>query len=394
MKFLTKDSKKSLSYKYYYIPALVLTLAGIADTVYLAFSHYKNYTDIAFASFCAISKAVNCDTVSQSPWSILLGIPVAFWGLAGYVLFLIFLIPVGGNSENNRPLWSVLFVLALLYSLAAVFFGYISAVEIQSYCILCLLSYSISFSLLLYSWIIRRRFCDGSLLMNIKQSLSLFIHNSPLKFGSIALLLSVFILGTFMPHYWQYQFPEPDHSLPHGITENGHPWIGASNPTVTIEEFTDYQCFQCAKMHHYLRQLVVDNPKQIRLVHRNYPMDHEVNPHVVPEPFHVGSARLALLSIAAMEQDKFWQVNDALFKAIRVRESVINIREIANQAQTNPATLAETVYAKQTIKTLEADIRAGLRHKITGTPTYIIDNKVYEGFIPPEIIKKITVKTK
>ncbi|MBU4035957.1 MAG: hypothetical protein KKA35_05965, partial [Proteobacteria bacterium] len=42
------------------------------------------YTDIGYESFCAISKAINCDTVSQSPYSVFLGVPLAIWGVAGY----------------------------------------------------------------------------------------------------------------------------------------------------------------------------------------------------------------------------------------------------------------------------------------------------------------------
>ena len=115
-------SKKNvaLPYKFYYLPTLFLTIAGILNASYLALSHYRNYTDISYASFCAISKAVNCDTVSQSPWSVLFGIPVAFWGLIGYLFFLVFLIPVRRNTADNRPLWSILFFLALVFSLAAV----------------------------------------------------------------------------------------------------------------------------------------------------------------------------------------------------------------------------------------------------------------------------------
>jgi protein-disulfide isomerase len=197
------------------------------------------------------------------------------------------------------------------------------------------------------------------------------------------------MLKLYLPHYWEYQFPEPNHSLPNGTTVNGHPWIGATNPTLTIEEFSDYQCFQCAKMHLYLRQLVSDNPKTLRLVHRNYPMDNEVNPYIAPDPFHVGSARLALLSIAAMNQNKFWQVNDVILKVVREKKGLIDIREIANQAQADSKALAETIYAKQTIKTLETDIRDGLRHKITGTPTYVINGEVYIGSLPKMIFKEL-----
>jgi uncharacterized membrane protein/protein-disulfide isomerase len=351
--------------------------------------HYRNFTDISYASFCAISKAVNCDTVSQSPWSLLFNIPLAIWGLIGYGLFLIFLTPLSRNSWSNNPLWSILLLLALLYSCLAIFFGYISASKIQSFCILCILSYTINFGLLLYSWFIFKRFCDGSILLNLKKSFYIISRNSFLKYSLLILFFFIYTLKIFLPHYWQYQFSDPEQSLPHGITENGHPWIGATNPTFTIEEFSDYQCFQCAKMHLYLRQLVSDNPKTLRLVHRNYPMDHEVNPFLVPNPFHVGSARLALLSIAAIQQNKFWQVNDVLFKVVREKKAVIDIREIASQTLADPTALAEIIYAKPTIKALETDIRAGLRHKITGTPAYVINGEVYLGSIPTTIFEAL-----
>jgi protein-disulfide isomerase/uncharacterized membrane protein len=389
MNLLTKDVKKALPYKYYFIPILIFTLAGIGDTIYLVLSHYRNYTNISYASFCAISKAINCDTVSQSPWSILLGIPVAFWGVIGYLLFLPFLASTYNNSKTTRPLWSILFILSVSYALSSLFFGYISVQKIHSYCLLCILNYTITFALLFYSWIIRRRFSNASLFTEIKQSISLILKSNFLKFPLTILLTAALFLQFFLPHYWQYQFPAPSASVPTGVTTNGHPWIGAATPTLTIEEFTDYQCFQCAKMHHYLRRLVADNSDKIRLVHINYPMDHEVNPYIVPEPFHVGSARLALLSIAAHDQGKFWEVNDAIFEVMRKKNTEINIREIAERAQADPDSLAQTIYKKETIKKLEEDIRTGLRYKITGTPAFVINGKLYLGNLPNTLFEQI-----
>lgn len=389
MKSKSNSPTATLPYPLYYIPILILTLAGIGDTIYLAYSHYQNYTDISYASFCAISKAINCDTVSQSPWSILFNIPVAIWGLIGYLLFLIFLVPTRKNNEEERPLWSILFSLAALYSLSAIFFGYISAEKIHSYCLLCLFSYAISFALLLYSWIIRRRFSQTSLLRDLKRSLSLIWQNNFIRYSLTTLLVITICLRLFLPHYWQYRFPVPELSAATGITDKGHPWIGATNPTLTIEEFTDYQCFQCAKMHHFLRRLVTENPETIRLVHHNYPMDNEVNPHVVPEPFHVGSGRLALLAIASIKQNKFWQVNDEIFRVAREKKSTINIQEIAESANADAEALIKTMYTKKSIRNLEEDIRTGLRHNITGTPAYIIDDELYIGTLPKTIFKDI-----
>ena len=80
-----------LPFPVYYATVIVLAIAGLIDSIYLAVSHYRVYTDIGYKSFCAISKAINCDTVSQSPYSIFLGMPVPIWGVIGYIFFLLLL---------------------------------------------------------------------------------------------------------------------------------------------------------------------------------------------------------------------------------------------------------------------------------------------------------------
>jgi uncharacterized membrane protein len=69
-----------LPFPVYFWTFVGLAIMGLADAIYLSISHYRVYTDIGYASFCAISKAINCDTVSQSPYSILWGAPVPVLG--------------------------------------------------------------------------------------------------------------------------------------------------------------------------------------------------------------------------------------------------------------------------------------------------------------------------
>ena len=71
---------KPFPFPVYLCTVVMLAMAGLADAIYLAVSHYRVYTDIGYRSFCAISKAINCDTVSQSAFSIFLGVPVPVWG--------------------------------------------------------------------------------------------------------------------------------------------------------------------------------------------------------------------------------------------------------------------------------------------------------------------------
>jgi hypothetical protein len=82
---------KPFPFPVYLWTVVFLAVAGLADSLYLAISHYRVYTDINYRSFCAISRAINCDTVSQSRFSIFFDVPVPIWGVIGYTFFLLFL---------------------------------------------------------------------------------------------------------------------------------------------------------------------------------------------------------------------------------------------------------------------------------------------------------------
>jgi len=71
MNAIKKQSNKTipLPFSVYFWTVAILAMAGLANSIYLAVSHYRVYTDIFYSSFCAISKAINCDTVSQSIYS-------------------------------------------------------------------------------------------------------------------------------------------------------------------------------------------------------------------------------------------------------------------------------------------------------------------------------------
>lgn len=380
---LQKDKTARLSYRFYFIPTLIIAVLGAVNSLYLAYTHYKNYTDIGYVSFCAISRTVNCDTVSQSPWSIFWNVPLALWGFLGYLLFIVLLLPTRTDSPISRPLWSLLFLTALCFSSVALVLGYISSIKINSYCILCILSYTISFALLLYTWIVRRRFNHGPLWVNIKKSAACIKENSVLQISLACLFLLAVGYKTFLPHYWLFEFASADKTLvASGISEEGNPWIGARDPQLIIEELSDYQCFQCYKAHFALRKIVEQYPEKIRLIHRHYPLDHEFNPVVTPQPFHVGSGRLALMAIAAAKQNKFWEVNDYIFQELRRKRSAFDLEVVAKHVGLDFEKLNKDFVSQSSHQILEEDIKKGLRHNMTSTPSFLVNGKFYHGMLP------------
>ena len=377
-----------LPYYVYFWAVILLTLVGLTASIYLAISHYRIYTDIEYTSFCAISRAINCDTVSQSPYAIMLNMPVAIWGVIGYAFILILLFIAGSKSAGKVRIWSLIFWVTLLFSGHSVILAWISSFLIQSYCILCMVSYGVNLALLFYAWLIRRRFTNYGLMVNTQKDI-LFIWKNKVKYGLAFATFFVAVIFTWAsyPNYWNIEPPRISADIPSGITASGYPWIGAENGVIEITEFADYQCFQCRKMHFFLRQLIAEKRDKLKIIHRHYPMDHEFNP-IVNEPFHVGSGKLALLSVYAASKNKFWQMNDLLY-GIAGQRKPIGTNELAKILNLDSNELARSINDRSIRYRVKHDIYIGNKLGITGTPAYLIEGEIYQGQIPPEIIKKI-----
>jgi len=253
---------------------------------------------------------------------------------------------------------------------------------------MCIVSFGINFLLLYYTWLVRKRFGKSSIIKGLMLDIG-FLWERKTKAGSV--FLSFLCIVTFLlisfPSYWNLSPPGLSRSFPNGITEDGYPWIGAENPKLLIMEFTDYQCFQCKKMHFFLRKLVEKNPDKIRLIHRHFPMDHKYNP-LVKEPFHVGSGTMAFFAEYAQTQGKFWEMNDILF-GIAGSTNVLNIKKLAEKTGIDYRALSYSIKNSLIRYKVKHDIAIGMKLGINGTPGYVINGKVYLGQIPPEILSSV-----
>ena len=91
-----------LPFHYYFLPMMAIAVCGLLASIYLSISHYRVYMDIGYKSFCAISKSINCDTVSQSPYSIFINVPVPIWGVLGYLSFILMMLLVLHQKSDKK----------------------------------------------------------------------------------------------------------------------------------------------------------------------------------------------------------------------------------------------------------------------------------------------------
>lgn len=77
---------------------------------------------------------------------------------------------------------------------------------------------------------------------------------------------------------------------------------GASNPVVTIVEYSDFECPACAAYYPILNDVLADYPDTVAVVYRHFPL-----------PQHRSAELSAAFAEAAGRQGKFWEMHNLLF---------------------------------------------------------------------------------
>jgi uncharacterized membrane protein/protein-disulfide isomerase len=377
-----------LPFHFYYWIIVLLVGLGLLASIYLSISHYRVFTDIGYRSFCAISRSINCDTVSQSPYAIFIGVPVPVWGVFGYAFLLVFLILFVGPPDSRGRGFAAVFCLSLAFSGYSVLLALISSFLIHAYCIVCIFTYAINFLLAFMNWLVRNRFESCSFIQAVKLDFNYLTQRSQRSaILSGVMVFTIMLIIAFFPAYWKLEPTAAPLKLQTGVTEDGHPWIGNDKAPIIITEYSDYLCFQCKKMNYYLRQFISKHPEKIKLVHRHFPMDSRYNP-LVKAPFHKGAGTMALIAIHATDQDIFWPINDYLF-SIAADNRHIDIDDLAEMFGLDPGQLKSGLGDPRIGRMLINDIRQGLKLGLRGTPSYVIDDRVYHGNLPTAVFRRI-----
>ena len=380
-----------------WITALLLCAAGLAAALKLALIHRQVHEDPSVASFCALSDSVNCDTVALSPYSVFLGAPVAVWGLVGYALLAAVIVRAWLARHRHTPLAIFTALSTVTVGVSAVL-ATISALFIESLCILCFSTYLINGLLLGLSVMLWRRECSG---LGVRAALQQLRRKSrPIGLLGAAAGIAGALLSWCFPKYWisaaQASTTAPPPSVTQeasdcpaqaafatGVTDDGHPWIGAREPGLLVVEFSDYQCPFCSRAHREIRTYVRAHPETIRLVHRHFPLDQACNPSIT-RPFHPHACFYAKLAICAQQQDKFWAANDYLYT--RGRDPTrVTAEELAQELGLELAELSECLQQRAS-GPLNQDLQEGLRLQLRGTPTFLVDGELHMGRVPPEIL--------
>lgn len=169
---------------------------------------------------------------------------------------------------------------------------------------------------------------------------------------------------------------------------------GGARPVLTVMEFADALCPHCKDMGIVLNEFVKKHPNEVRVVFRHYPLDIQCN-DAMKRPFHVGACDLARAMECGESQGKFWAMHDAIFGSQEnfMRNPVTDkgIESLAQGAGIGAGSFMACYRNQSTLAKVKADVAAGNRIKITGTPTVIVNDRRLPG-VPLEYIPGILEK--
>lgn len=323
---------------------LSLAGAGLVTSAVLEWVHIKTYLLPSVDSFCTVNQTFDCHQVALSRLSVLMNVPMPLWGVAGFLALFV------AAWLRLRLLWP----LAALAALASVGLLLEELLNVGAVCLLCEVVHGLALLLGLVAWRWHRRHGRPA-----APSHWLAVAGVP----AALLLATAFIVPPYWaPLTWQSHVPHP-----HGVDEQGHYWVGAESPTLTIEEFVDYGCPHCSIATNITRRKLAAHGDRLRVVRRNQPRMR----------CNVANQGCIFLRSAycGAQQDAFWQMDAWLFAHVPGRSDV-DVVQGAKALGLDEPSFVMCLQDPATFQWADAEAKAAGKLKIHYTPTYRVDDRV------------------
>ena len=158
------------------------------------------------------------------------------------------------------------------------------------------------------------------------------------------------------------------------------PAIGDPNAPVTIVEFSDFQCPFCRSFYSTTYQQIKENYVDkglVRIVYRDFPLD-----------FHAAARVSAMAAECADDQGRFWDYHDKLFDEQAkggngtITYGVAELKQWAADIGIDTGTFNACLDSQRHAAEVDADFEAGQRFGVSGTPSFIVNDRRLVGAQP------------
>ncbi len=143
----------------------------------------------------------------------------------------------------------------------------------------------------------------------------------------------------------------------------GAPYKGAEKAPVVVAVFSDFQCPYCAKVSPLLDQVLAQYPKDVKVVHKNFPLQS-----------HQLALPAAIAAFAAHRQGKFWEMHDKIFENLSALSDE-KFTEFAKAIGLDMDKFAKDNKDPQLKQQVQNDLQNGIKAEVRGTPTIFVNGR-------------------
>ena len=147
----------------------------------------------------------------------------------------------------------------------------------------------------------------------------------------------------------------------------GYPVMGNENAPITVAEFIDYRCSHCRTASETLKKVQQTQSEKVKLVVIDLPILGKVSEHS------------ALTAFCAHEQNKFWDLHEALFAQQGALKTKEKVTEIAEGIGLDTASLSSCMDSAPAKEYLKKSLAQAMSLGLTSTPAIFINGIQYRG---------------
>lgn len=366
----------------------LLAALGFGIGTYLTILHHQaGAGGVINSPLCGTGTVLNCNAVLGSPYARLFDVPVALWAAGTYgVIF-------AASFLAQTGLLAILCMWGFAFSL---YMAGLSLFVIQSACLLCMSLYAINTGLLISALVLVR----SVPVLTLKQAVYAVAGCAVVISGvgwvqaraasPVAPAAPVSTQNLTKPdaEFVRYYNERPLVTLS-GAERHTK---GPAQAPLTIAEFVDFRCPQCARARMVLMEFVTQHPNDVRIIFRHFPLDNDCNP-ALSRQVHPGACAAAIASECAGEQGKFWEYAELLFSDQK-QFTRQDLDTYAGTVGLEKERFNTCITSGRMKNALTEDVEEAERIGIKATPTLVVNGRLVEGLPSPQQFATLLAVTK
>jgi len=157
--------------------------------------------------------------------------------------------------------------------------------------------------------------------------------------------------------------PQIDPNKVYDLPVGKSPVKGPADASVTMVEFSDFQCPFCARSNPLIDQVIQAYPKDLKFVYKEFPL-----------PMHQNAMPASRAAVAAQRQGKYWEMHDKLFANQQALQPD-NFKQYAQELGLDVAKFEQDMNSPDVQAQIAEDMQLARQSAVGGTPTLFLNGK-------------------